>query len=141
MTTLMLILTVVSLAGLLLFAVFRYLRDRNLRFFLFLLCGIGLAAALLYAFFYQPVQVTPKGDGKETAFVIVLYICMLLGMFSNFLYARFTKEKDKREKFDFGTFIAPVFASPVVFIPLLTGREKCVQPSLFFTGKSGDVRK
>jgi len=56
--------------------------------------------------------------------VIVLYICMLLGMFSNFLYARFTKEKENRGKFDFGTFIAPVFASPVVFLPLLAAFQE-----------------
>jgi hypothetical protein len=44
---------------------------------------------------------------------------MLLGMLSQFLYRRFERPQRLRPTWDWGMFIAPVFASPIVFIPLL----------------------
>jgi hypothetical protein len=44
---------------------------------------------------------------------------MLLGMGAQFLYRHFEQPQRKRRKFDWGVFLAPVSASPIVFLPLL----------------------
>lgn len=62
-----------------------------------------------------------KGKGPEDDLILVaaLYLCMLAGIFAHHLYMRFDRPKRYRPKWDWGTFLAPVFASPIVFIPLL----------------------
>lgn len=61
-----------------------------------------------------------KGSqANETGFVIVLYLSMLAGMACHYFYGLFLLPQRKRSKFDLGAFLAPVFASPIVFIPLL----------------------
>lgn len=39
-------------------------------------------------------------------------------MFAQYLYRHFERPKRYRHKWDWGCFIAPIFASPIVFIPL-----------------------
>lgn len=63
------------------------------------------------------------GENNEIYFVIILYIFMLLGMLANYFYNRFSKPKTNRESFDIGLFIAPIFASPIIFIPLLASLQ------------------
>jgi hypothetical protein len=46
-------------------------------------------------------------------------ICMIAGMFAQYLYRHFESPVRYRHKWDWGCFIAPVFASPIVFIPLV----------------------
>ena len=48
---------------------------------------------------------------------------MLLGMLAQYGYNYFVTPKSDRKAFDLGVFIAPVFASPVVFIPLLAALQ------------------
>jgi cytochrome bd-type quinol oxidase subunit 2 len=43
---------------------------------------------------------------------------MLLGMFAQYLYRHFERPKRYRNKWDWGCFIAPIFASPIIFTPL-----------------------
>ena len=40
-------------------------------------------------------------------------------MTCHYLYTLLSMPKNQRRSFDFASFIAPVFASPIVFIPLL----------------------
>ena len=60
----------------------------------------------------------PKGENYEAWSVALLYICMIFGMFANHVYRRLSREKASREKWDFGLFLAPLFVSPIIFIPL-----------------------
>jgi hypothetical protein len=48
---------------------------------------------------------------------------MLLGMAAQYGYNRFEQPKAERKAFDFGLFIAPIFASPIIFIPLLAALQ------------------
>jgi len=123
MSTFMMVLTLVSLAGLLVISVYRFTKLKNRRRFIIQLLIISICLGALYFFWWSP---KPTGKITETSnvyFVIVLYLFMLLGMLAQYVYTRFTQPKQEREKFDWGLFIAPVFASPIVFIPLLAALQ------------------
>ena len=55
--------------------------------------------------------------------MIILYLCMLLGMAAQYAHNRFFLPKAQRPEFDFGLFLAPIFASPIIFIPLLAAMQ------------------
>lgn len=69
--------------------------------------------------FPVPSLVSAKGKSDDVLLSGALFICMLLGMASQSLYWRFEQPKRQRPPWDWGMFVAPVFASPIVFIPLL----------------------
>ena len=69
---------------------------------------------------FSSPEIAPKGDAGDVALAVIMATCMLLGMLSQFLYRHFGRPRAERPAFDWGMFIAPVFASPIVFIPLLT---------------------
>jgi len=124
MSSLMIILTSISLIALLTIAVYYFIQTKNIRRFILQLIIIGLAFAFLYFLFYKPESPAARGNGgNDIYFVIVLYFFMILGMLAQYTYARFSQPKRIRKKFDFGLFIAPVFASPVIFIPLLSALQ------------------
>jgi hypothetical protein len=109
-----------SVLGLLILAVLNYLRNKNLKQILLEFAFLTASGAIYLTVFQTASTVQPKGvDSSGKAFVIILYICMLVGMGFHSLYVRLMKPAPTRQPFDFGTFIAPVFASPIVFIPLL----------------------
>ncbi len=127
----MIILTGSSLVGLLAIGVYRFIAYKNLRSFIFQLIALGIIAGLLYKFFYVSGSVVAKGDGASIYFVIILYGFMLLGMLANYAYAHLSLPmKERKEKeFDWGLFIAPVLASPIVFIPLLAAFQE-IDPNI-----------
>lgn len=72
-----------------------------------------------FAFPFRPAVVAKGGrNGSDLVLAGALGICMLAGMFAQFLYRHFEREKRYRKQWDWGLFIAPIFASPIVFIPL-----------------------
>jgi hypothetical protein len=84
--------------------------------------GLLLFVATLYVLFGFPLPKTnlaTKGPTEDFIFAAALYICMLLGMGAQFLYRHFEQPRHQRQIFDWGVFLAPVFASPVIFLPLL----------------------
>ncbi len=112
-------LVTISLAGLLGVSIYRFLVTKNVRSFALHLLLICLVSFALYAFFFRQVVPLPKGGSQhEISLVIGLYGFMLLGMLAHYCHSRFMLPKKSRGAFDFGLFIAPVFASPIVFIPL-----------------------
>jgi cytochrome bd-type quinol oxidase subunit 2 len=72
----------------------------------------------LFDFPFSP-PVAAKGPSDDFVLAGALFICMLFGMASQFLYRRFEQPQGGRPPWDWGMFIAPVLASPIVFIPLL----------------------
>ena len=61
----------------------------------------------------------PKSESAESVFpLLVLYTCMLTGMLAQHLHERFSAPARSRAKFDWGVFLAPIFLSPMVFVPL-----------------------
>src|SRR5437879_1301870 len=97
-------------------------RSGNWRLFGFELgCLLAFLVILNSAFdFPFPETVTAKGKaGTTPAAATLLYSFMLLGMVFRYLHRHFSEPEAKRPKIDWGVLVAPVFASPVVFIPLL----------------------
>ena len=90
------------------------------RGFAFELVAIVAFAVFLNRLFDFPFSPPVAAKGSSDFLLAgALLICMLLGMLSQFLYRRFERPQRLRPTWDWGMFIAPVFASPIVFIPLL----------------------
>lgn len=124
MTPLLEIITNISFIGICAVFVVRFIKFRHWRAFIAQLAVTGIAFVLVYYYFYRIEIPAARGEGNGDIYVvIVLYLCMLLGMVSHSLYARLEQPKKKRPHFDFGLFIAPVFASPIVFIPLISALQ------------------
>ncbi len=87
------------------------------------LLGIGALAVfviLLNRLFGFPIPepVVAKGS-NDLVLAGALFICMVAGMFGQYLYRHFERPMRFRRKWDWGLFLAPVFASPIVLMPLL----------------------
>jgi hypothetical protein len=114
----------VSLAGLVIGLVVRAARERSTRAWS-LAVLVGVAGALVW-------WLAPGIDGardasldgqttsvNEVVSVAVCYVSMLVGMMAEYVYAQ--AEKGRRTlSFVPMTFVMPILASPIVFIPLLT---------------------
>jgi hypothetical protein len=117
-----------SMIGYLFLCIYWFWKDRNLtRSVLRLLLLIGVMFGLHAIFDFPKVLLRPEettiskgSEGTTEAWPIYVcaYLSMLAGMFCQYLYARFSREAAQRPPFDWGSFIAPVFVSPIVFVPL-----------------------
>ncbi|HTG73088.1 MAG TPA: hypothetical protein VMB70_04930 [Terriglobia bacterium] len=85
----------------------------------FLASVVLVAAAIAVFRFAMPDSLETKGAADETIAVVFCYFAMLLGMVAEYFYAQ-GEHKRRRFRFEPITFLMPVFASPIVFIPLLT---------------------
>jgi predicted permease len=120
MSPLLFTITTLSLIGLFVLSIQRFRRYRKGKVFCIQLIIIFGCLFFLYFLFFRLEIPVAKGDrSNEIYFVIVLYISMLLGMFAHYGYFRLTQKKGKKTS-DFGLFIAPVFTSPIIFLPLLS---------------------
>ena len=123
MSNLITILTGLSLVALASLSVHRLILDKNWKQFAAQMLGLGLCVFVLNLAFDFPfigLESVPRGVDDEWKFIVVMYIFMVLGMAAQFAYNHYSKPRGKRrKKFDFGLFIAPFFASPIIFIPLL----------------------
>ncbi len=80
----------------------------------------ALAILLNRQFGFPKTPTLAMGLQDDLVLWVALYLCMILGMFGHYAYRRFERPKRNRPRWDWGLFIAPVFASPMVFIPLAT---------------------
>ena len=80
---------------------------------------VSMAAALAVVSLLAPRAVQARGSEDEAAAVVFCYGSMLLGMMAEYFYAQAERGRTKME-FKLLSFLMPVFASPIVFIPLLT---------------------
>jgi len=113
---------VISVIGFLAVAAFAASRSGKWRSFAFQFACVLIFSLILHRLFDFPLaktEVTAKGGETNPLIVTVaLYLCMVAGMLFQFLYAHFLQKKAARKSWDWGNFLAPVFASPIVFIPL-----------------------
>ncbi len=120
------LLCLLSLAGLLIISIYRFVSSSSKNKYHFI---IHLVTIFMYLFFICYFYIdfnAPVKRGKEENdiyFVIILYGFMVFGMLAQSAYSRFEKPKDQRPEFDIGLFIAPIFASPIVFLPLLASMQ------------------
>ena len=79
---------------------------------------LALAAGVgLYAF--APAVVETKDGLDEAAAIVVCYLSMVLGMVAQYFYNQ-AERGNERLELNWTTFLMPIFASPIVFMPLLT---------------------
>lgn len=113
-----------SVLAALVLACFAAVRRRSLGALLWAVAIIGAFLALLLraGVVFLPLAEGPvaRGGGEERqgALVLLLYLAMLAGMLSHYLYARFDGPPKQDRRFDLGRLLAPVFVSPIVFLPL-----------------------
>jgi len=80
----------------------------------FLAAGIGVYTLT------APAAVETKGGGpREVIAVVFCYVSMVLGMAAQYFY-RQAEAGARKLRFKPIEFLMPIFASPIVFIPLLT---------------------
>ena len=110
-----------SLLGLLVISIYSFSKTRSVHSLSVYIILLGGCAAVFFVYFQPDNELSPRGgQGNLYLFIIVLYAFMILGMLFHHLYHYFLKPKKTRDPFDLGLFIAPVFASPIVFIPMLS---------------------
>jgi hypothetical protein len=104
---------------------YRAVKTKNARHFAFACVSIIAFSIFLNLLFGFPKAkaIVAKGASSDLAVATALFICMLLGMAAQFLYSYFVLPRADRRPFDLGLFVAPVFASPIVFIPLLAALQ------------------
>ncbi len=79
---------------------------------------VVLAAAwVVYALAPESMQTRSATD--EIVAIVICYTSMVLGMMAEYGYAQ-AERGNKKLEFDLMSFLMPIFASPIVFIPLLT---------------------
>jgi hypothetical protein len=120
----------VSLIGSLVLLIYWFSQSRDPRRLVLQLLLLGGLIVVLHAIFGFPKALLRPQDssvskGTEASasnwpLYVISYISMLAGMFCHYLYNRFTKEAAQRPPFDWGSFIAPVFISPIIFVPLFS---------------------
>jgi drug/metabolite transporter (DMT)-like permease len=79
---------------------------------------LGGLALGVYTFVF-PERVETKGSIDETAAIVVCYLAMLSGMIAEYFYTQ-AEQGARKLSFEPMAFLMPIFASPIVFIPLLT---------------------
>jgi hypothetical protein len=89
-----------------------------------ILVGLAVLFHRLFGFpTAQPISASKMLAPNELPIIGVLFVCMLLGMLAHWLYVWLETPQRKRPTFDLGLFIAPVMASPIIFIPLLASQQ------------------
>lgn len=111
----------ISMAGLLLMSGLWARKTGEWRMFIALAIWVAALVLLLNRLFGFPA--TPAiamGLREDLPLLAALYLCMLVGMFAQYAYRHFERPRRNRTKWDWGLFVAPICASPIVFIPLAT---------------------
>jgi len=104
-------------------AVYQAVRRRRFRPLFWTLLALGVLLALLVrgGVVALPWADQLKARGEEEtqwALIAALYGVMVLGMLAHYGYERFQRPPHRRPRFDGGALLAPIFVSPIVFLPL-----------------------
>ncbi len=140
MSPLLTTITGISILLLLVHAIHHAYNSNRWREFVFHTVALSTVVIILFSVFRFPfpndLPQLKGAESKEVYFVILLYVCMLLGLVSQYVYDRYSRSKRKRKKFDIGELIAPIAASPIVFLPLLAALENASVELSGFTASS-----
>ena len=80
--------------------------------------AVAIVVAGLVVYALSPRSVETRGI-SETASIVFCYASMVLGMIAEYAYAQ-AERGSKKFEFEPMSFLMPIFASPIVFMPLLT---------------------
>jgi hypothetical protein len=115
------ILIIVSIVGLLLVLGLWAKNARQWRSLIAITIAVVAFALLLNRVFGFPeTPVSAMGLRGDFLLWLALYVSMLLGMFAQYAFRHFDRPRRRRTEWDWHLFLAPVFASPLVFLPLAT---------------------
>jgi hypothetical protein len=118
----------VSMAGLLLVSGLWARKSGEWQTLIAVAIGVGAFAFFLNRLFGFPATtVAAMGTREDLALLAALYLCMIVGMLAQYAYRHLDRPRRHRTKWDWGLFVAPVFASPIVFVPLATS---CISAGL-----------
>lgn len=92
------------------------LRTRRPRVIVLTLMVVALSAWIVYS--VAPATAGTRGEDDNTTLVIS-YVAMVLGMTAHYVYAQ-AERGAKKLKFNWLSFVMPILASPIVFIPLVS---------------------
>ena len=123
---------VVSLIGAVLGLMALAARHRDAR-----LWPVAAAVGVMYSavWYMSPAPFGARdGDSQTVAAVAICYMSMLLGMMAEYVYTQAEKEQS-RLTFNPMTFVMPILASPIVFVPLLTIAGQVDAPALLSRAK------
>ena len=127
MTLWMTIIVAAALFGLAALSICTFARQRKPLPPLFAVAVLAGLAWLLHRLFGfpapHPISASKSGAPNELPLIGVLFACMLFGMLAHWLYVWLETPRRKRPAFDFGLFMAPILASPIIFIPLLASQQ------------------
>ena len=94
---------------------------------------VGLVSTGVW--YSTPAPFETRGDDtQQIAAVVICYIAMLLGMMAEYVYAQAEKGQE-RLTFAPMTFLMPILASPILFIPLLTIAAEVNSPGILSQSK------
>jgi hypothetical protein len=96
-----------------------------------LLTALSIA---VYILAFPDTTIETKGTIQEGVAVALCYLSMLLGMIAQYFYKQ-AERGDKTFSFAPLEFMMPIFASPIVFIPLLTITEEMALSGAFTKAK------
>ena len=96
--------------------------------------ALVVVGALCVAYALAPAAVQTKDGLDETAAIVFCYLSMVLGMIAQYFYIQ-AERGDRTFQFDWMTFLMPIFASPIVFIPLLTLTSEVAMGGAFTRAK------
>jgi len=96
--------------------------------------ALVVVGALCVAYALAPAAVQTKDGLDETAAIVFCYLSMVFGMIAQYFYIQ-AERGDRTFQFDWMTFLMPIFASPIVFIPLLTLTSEVAMGGAFTRAK------
>ena len=96
--------------------------------------ALAIAGALGIVYALAPSAVQTRGGIDEAASIVFCYVSMVLGMIAQYGYAQ-AERGNKKLELDWMTFLMPIFASPIVFIPLLTLTSEVAMGGAFTRAK------
>lgn len=107
---------VVSIAALTIIFFIRDYKERSWKKFMKHIVFLFISSFVLNFYFDFFSVVVSKGNKNQ--YLLLLFTFTILGMFANYAFRHFSVDKSMRKEWDIGLFIAPVFISPIVSLPL-----------------------
>jgi hypothetical protein len=110
-----------SSLGILCLALYWAIQSRNPRPFVWALVILAIVLGMFISTgLMQPPwreDLVSRGE-SQGLLILVLYVVMVAGMLAHYMFFHQSRPKKQRRKIDFSNLLAPVFVSPIVFLPL-----------------------
>jgi hypothetical protein len=92
-------------------------RTRRPRVMILTLLVVSLSTWIVYS--VSPAMTGTRSTDNGNATLIISYVAMVLGMTGHYVYVQ-AERGAKRLQFNWLSFVMPILASPIVFIPLVS---------------------